>query len=214
MANIIDVAACVVQKHTNLFPELALSTVKLHRLLYYCQVWHLVWHNRPAFSDRIEAWASGAIVPTLWEIHEAGFFSVTLDKPWLGNSKNIDSDLNDTVEKVIAFYAGHNGQWLNDLIMMETPWKLARTGLSPGERGHQEITQASMKAYYESLHPTDKKQKTINRIFLVLRYFTIVSFIAWSAAAAALQMWGPFCFFVFYTIVLFVLGKMSDKNEQ
>ena len=34
---------------------------------------------------------------------------------------------------------------------MEEPWKKARIGLSPTERGHNEITLESMAEYYSSL---------------------------------------------------------------
>jgi uncharacterized phage-associated protein len=32
-----------------------ITTQKLHKLLYYCQAWHLVRFNAPLFTDEIQA---------------------------------------------------------------------------------------------------------------------------------------------------------------
>ena len=33
-----------------------MGTVKLQKLVCYCQAWSLVWDDRPLFSEPIEAW--------------------------------------------------------------------------------------------------------------------------------------------------------------
>ena len=43
-----------------------LDRLKLHKLLYYCQSWHLTWSGRPLFSEAIEAWIYGPVVASLW----------------------------------------------------------------------------------------------------------------------------------------------------
>ena len=40
--------------------------VRLHKLLYYVQGYHLAWQGEPAFPDDIEAWESGPVVASLW----------------------------------------------------------------------------------------------------------------------------------------------------
>ena len=40
--------------------------VRLHKLLYYVQGYHLAWQGEPAFFDDIEAWGSGPVVASLW----------------------------------------------------------------------------------------------------------------------------------------------------
>lgn len=42
-----------------------MSQMKLHKLLYYCQAWSLVWDDMPLFHERLEAWGSGPVVPEL-----------------------------------------------------------------------------------------------------------------------------------------------------
>ncbi|MGH2922383.1 MAG: Panacea domain-containing protein, partial [Gaiellaceae bacterium] len=52
-----------------------MDTWKLQKLLYYCQVWHLVWEGKPLFSERIEAWSNGPVVRDIYDAHR-GVFSV------------------------------------------------------------------------------------------------------------------------------------------
>lgn len=42
------------------------GVVKVHKLLYYAQGWHLTWAGEPLFRERIEAWANGPVVADLW----------------------------------------------------------------------------------------------------------------------------------------------------
>src|SRR5262249_9440233 len=40
--------------------------VKIHKLLYYCQGWHLARYGDPLFNEPVEAWANGPVVADLW----------------------------------------------------------------------------------------------------------------------------------------------------
>lgn len=77
-ASVIDVAEYILTKHGQM------STMKLHRLVYYSQAWHLVWDGVPLFDEEIQAWANGPVVPVLYELHrgeytvEPGFFYAKL----------------------------------------------------------------------------------------------------------------------------------------
>ncbi len=46
-----------------------MTAMKLQKLAYYVQSWHLVRHGRPAFADPIEAWADGPVVRRLFDRH-------------------------------------------------------------------------------------------------------------------------------------------------
>lgn len=55
------------------------------------------------------------------------------------------------MDGVLAFYGDQNSQWLSDLTHKEDPWRKARKGLGPTDRGNREITHESMMEYYSSL---------------------------------------------------------------
>lgn len=44
-----------------------LTNLKIQKLLYYAQAWHLVNFGRPLFADAIQAWDLGPVVPGVWK---------------------------------------------------------------------------------------------------------------------------------------------------
>lgn len=142
MANVHDVACYILKKHGSM------TAMKLQKLVYYCQAWSLVWDEEPLFSETVEAWANGPVVPDLYEKHK-GMFRV---KTWAeGKCKNLTDNQKETIDAVLRVYGDKTSQWLSDLTHKEPPWRDARTGLPPGARSNQRITRAAMAEYYGSL---------------------------------------------------------------
>lgn len=71
-ASVLDVAAHILREHG------AMTHMKLQRLCYFAQAWHLVWTAQPLFPERIEAWANGPVVPVLYQALR-GDFTVDAD---------------------------------------------------------------------------------------------------------------------------------------
>jgi uncharacterized phage-associated protein len=145
-ANVHDVAAYVLAKRGSV------STWKLQKLVYYCQAWHLVWEDEPLFRDRIEAWANGPVIPALYR-HHRGSFSVSTWSP--GDPQRLTAAQKSTIDSVLDFYGDKSGHWLSELTHAEPPWKRARQGLGPADRGNRQITTADMAEYYGGLTRTD-----------------------------------------------------------
>ncbi len=144
MASVHDVAAYILEKKGRM------TTMKLQKLVYYSQAWSLVWDENPLFPERIEAWASGPVVPDLFRHHKGKF---DVDSWPKGKAKHLKKFEQETIDAVLGFYGDKPSQWLSDLTHAEAPWKEARKGLFPTERGSEEITHASMMEYYSSLKP-------------------------------------------------------------
>ncbi len=126
----------------------SITTMKLHKLLYYCQAWSLVWDEQPLFEGEIEAWANGPVVRDLFAYHRGSY---SLSSIPIGNKDLLSMSQKETVDSVLKFYGDKSAQWLIDLTHLEDPWKIARIGLSPNEPGKRVITHASMAEYYSSL---------------------------------------------------------------
>jgi len=141
MVSVQDIAAQIVQLNPGL------TVMKLHKLVYYSQVWHLVWDEQPLFSESIEGWANGPVVPALWD-HHRGMFQVD---SWIGDPSDLSPSEKETVEIVVKFYGHYTAQWLGDLIRSEYPWKKARHGLASNKRGDVAIEHSWMHEYYSSL---------------------------------------------------------------
>lgn len=140
--NVFDVAQYIIENVKGLTP------MKLHKLLYYCQAWSLVWDETPLFNDRIEAWVHGPVVPILFSFHRGSFEMPEIP---FANTSLLSKENKETIESVIKFYGKKSPSYLVDLTHNETPWQDARKGLSPMERGNQIITNDSMHGYYSKL---------------------------------------------------------------
>lgn len=88
--------------------------VKIHKLLYYCQGWHLAWTGTPLFGEDVEAWANGPVVADLW--HDE-------DKSREGPpATHLPEDALGTIGYVVSRYGRLSGKELIRLTHGERPW--------------------------------------------------------------------------------------------
>jgi uncharacterized phage-associated protein len=137
-----DVAAYILEKRG------AMTAIKLQKLVYYCQAWHLAWEEVPLFSERIEAWANGPVVPTLYRVHRRLF---EVNKWPEGNSARLRDNERESIDAVLKTYADFAPWQLTELTHRELPWTEARKGLATGERGTNTISPETMRDYYAGL---------------------------------------------------------------
>ncbi|MBB2944426.1 putative phage-associated protein [Actinoplanes lutulentus] len=147
MATAHDVAAYVLDK---LGP---MSAMKLQKLLYYSQAWHLVWDEQPLFPERIEAWANGPVVADLYRLHRGQF----LISEWpQGDRTRLTPAEQESIDAVLESYGDLDGRKLSHLTHAEAPWADARKGLHPTDRSDIVITHAAMHEYYGSLDAAEE----------------------------------------------------------
>lgn len=91
-----------------------IGKVKLHKLLYYVQGYHLAWEGRPAFVEEIEAWEMGPVVARLWR-HERYRDLSAAGKP-------VPETVRNTVTNVLRRYGHMTGKELIDATHAEDPW--------------------------------------------------------------------------------------------
>ena len=142
MARVHDVAAYIIAKLRSV------DAMKLQKLLYYSQAWSLVWDEKSLFSAKIEAWANGPVVRSVFKTYQ-GHYKVS--HALEGDRTSLTEDERGTVDAVLKFYGDKDGFYLSELTHRERPWMDARKGLAPGEKSDREITRAAMRDYYGSL---------------------------------------------------------------
>jgi uncharacterized phage-associated protein len=145
MASVSDVAKYILDKKPDM------TAMKLQKLVYYSQVWSLVWDEDKLFDSPIEAWANGPVVKELYDIHKGQF---KVDPSSIkGDPSNLTQTQKETIDSVLEFYGDKTAQWLSDLAHMEEPWKKARerVGLGDGEKGYPVIELADMHEYYSGI---------------------------------------------------------------
>jgi uncharacterized phage-associated protein len=142
MANVFDVAQFILEQQGEM------TAMKLQKLVYYSQAWHIVWTDNVLFTNKIEAWKDGPVCRDLWGQHRNAF---RISKIAKAKSSRLSVREAKTIRKIISYYGKKSAQWLSDLTHMEDPWVQARRGLGPDDRSSAEITPKSMMEYYSSL---------------------------------------------------------------
>lgn len=146
MAKAIDVAAYILEKLQSC------DTMKLQKLTYYSQAWHLAWTGNPLFNDRIEAWANGPVVRELYKSHKGRFLLTVGDLPGANTAELSDIHQKEVIDAVCESYGSLSGWQLSQLTHSERPWVEARqkANVSDGERCTEPIDLEVMLEYYQS----------------------------------------------------------------
>jgi uncharacterized phage-associated protein len=144
MANVQDVAVYILRKIGKT------SAMKLQKLVYYSQAWHLVWEEQALFPEKIEAWANGPVVPELYREHRKRF-EVTATTFPDGDPARLTQPQQETIDAVVDSYGKLKAFELSEMTHREAPWKDARQGVPPGAACSNVITRQAMAEYYESL---------------------------------------------------------------
>jgi uncharacterized phage-associated protein len=142
MARVIDVAQYILQRKGEM------TAMKLQKLVYYSQAWHIAWSDETLFRERIEAWADGPVCPDLYQLHRGHFRLANIEG---GDPSRLSEDERDSIDRVLTYYGEKSPQWLSDLTHMEDPWMEAREGVPDRARSQNEITPESLGRYYSSL---------------------------------------------------------------
>lgn len=98
---------------------------KLQKLTYYAQAWFLAWEGRPLFADRVEAWADGPVIRSLWGHYGKQF---TVSEVGGAHPPDLSPDVVDLVDAVLGFYGKFDGPTLSRSTHEERPWLDARGG--------------------------------------------------------------------------------------
>jgi uncharacterized phage-associated protein len=134
-----DVAAAVIDQ---LGP---IDAMKLQKLLYYAQGWHLAITDRPLFLDELEAWRDGPVVKSVFRRHQGR----RLVSDWrTGVPGQLDDQTRQLVELVCACYGHMAGDDLSKLTHSEQPWRHARRGLAADAWSREPITHSALKRYF------------------------------------------------------------------
>jgi uncharacterized phage-associated protein len=144
MASVHDVAVYILQRIGKT------SAMKLQKLVYYSQAWHLVWEERPLFPEKIEAWANGPVVRELYRDHRKRF-EVTVKTFPDGDPSRLSQLEQETIDAVLDSYGKLKAFELSEMTHREAPWKDARRGVPPGVACSNVITKQAMAEFYESL---------------------------------------------------------------
>ncbi len=124
-----------------------ISNLKLQKLVYYAQAWHLAIHDTPLFEEDFEAWVHGPVIPALYqEYQHFGWKPILKDVKKPSFSEDVQNFLNEVSE----VYFGCDAYELERMTHQEDPWVKARGGLPIDAPSSEVISKESMKEYYKA----------------------------------------------------------------
>lgn len=132
----------------------SITNLKLQKILYYLQGWHLGLYGEPLFEDDFEAWRLGPVVPEVYDMFKE-YESRAIDKPT--DDAGLDLPFQDYINSVLAVYAPEQAWTLADMTHKEPPWINARQGLKRNEESNNLIPMSSLKDHFEAMAEQDEE---------------------------------------------------------
>jgi uncharacterized phage-associated protein len=126
-----------------------ISPLKLQKLLYYCQAWHLTIFGDKLMNEDVEAWAHGPVFSSQY----TRFAYIPRNEQIKPKTINLSipefsEESGELLQEVLRTYGEHSASYLEDLTHSEKPWIDARGGLQPYERSNKVISEKSMIDFY------------------------------------------------------------------
>lgn len=173
--NIQDYAAYV--GITMLMKGLTVSPLKLQKILYYEQSWHMVGFGREntLFEEVPEAWVNGPVYPEIYHTYKDMVSGMCDHLSYENFSTNEETASNkgqelmekmqlsgeevSLTERVIMLYGSRTQNQLILLTHSEKPWSEKREGLMPYEYSNTPISLDTMYKYYKARYDRNRGKK-------------------------------------------------------
>ena len=120
-----------------------ISNLKVQKLVYYAQGFHLALYGEPLFLEPIEAWVHGPVVPELYHSFK-DYGSNSIPIPTDIDFSAYDAQTRELLDEVYCVYGQFSAWKLRNMTHEEDPWK------DMIKLGGGVITHQAMKRYFES----------------------------------------------------------------
>lgn len=136
-----------------------MSHLKLQKLLYYVQAWHLVFFDTPIIEDDFKAWVHGPVCLSVWhDLKDVAILNGEVQIP--SSTARADvvkrtegalvKDQIQLIDSVLAEYGKRTAFELECLTHEESPWREARAGIPPEQPSSKVISQSAMRRFYRA----------------------------------------------------------------
>ena len=121
-----------------------ISNLKLQKLAYYAQGFHLALTGKALFPEQVQAWTHGPVSPDLYRAYkEHG--SAALPAPEQFDDTALSPAETEILDEVYSVYGQFSAWKLRNLTHEEAPWVDAYR-----EGANTEISQESMRLFFAS----------------------------------------------------------------
>ena len=132
-----------------------ITNLKMQKLIYYAQAWHLALYGSPLFDERIEAWVHGPVVPSVYRKYKQWEWRPIDSEP---EEEKFDSKTLNHLDEIMDVYGGVSAYDLEKLTHQEAPWQNARKGLPSDAPSNSVISHQDMRDYYKARVDGEKEQ--------------------------------------------------------
>lgn len=162
---------------TMLMKGLTVSPLKLQKILYYEQAWHMVGFGREnqLFDCAPQAWVNGPVYPEIYRIYKdmvpgmcdhlkmrnfvADGEDPAIKEKLLLDKMGLEKEEIALTERVIMLYGSRTQNQLILLTHSEKPWSEKREGLMPYDYSCVEISLDTMHNYYKQRYDRNRGKK-------------------------------------------------------
>lgn len=126
-----------------------ITNLKLQKLVYYAQAWHLANYNKKLFGENFQAWIHGPVIPELYsEYKKFGHLAIQKEIDFKKLSKKINKKTLTYLNEVARVYMPCGAYQLEMMTHKEDPWVNARKGCASDEKCTNVISTTEIKSYY------------------------------------------------------------------
>jgi len=119
-----------------------ISNLKLQKLLYYAQGFHLAIYNKRLFDSTIQAWDHGPVVPEVYQKYKK-YGAKGIPSPKAIDYDKYDDTTKEFLDEIYDVFGQFSAWKLRNMTHTEPPWKNAS-----GVNGT--ISDKSMKEYFKT----------------------------------------------------------------
>ncbi|MCK5413049.1 MAG: SocA family protein [Candidatus Pacebacteria bacterium] len=119
-----------------------MTNLKLQKILYFAQAYYLAKLGKVLFSDNIEAWAYGPVIPSVYGKYKKNGSNPIISEK---DKSTISQEDKESLQKIWDAFGGYSASRLVDITHAHSPWKEA------SQTSNQIISQKSLKEYYTPL---------------------------------------------------------------
>ena len=135
-----------------------MSHLKLQKLLFYCDAYHLAYFDRELVSDKFEAWVHGPVCRKVYDSFKDKSV-LYADISYCYNEGDIDvdaeferltSDQKSLLNDILSTLSTWTGLELERATHSEAPWRNARIGYGEADKCEVEISKSETELFYKN----------------------------------------------------------------
>ena len=132
-----------------------MSHLKLQKLLFYCDAYHIAYFGEELIPDKFQAWVHGPVCRRVYDSlkdksilyadmsYQAGDIDVDAE------FAKLTSDQQVFLKDILSELSSWTAFQLETATHQELPWQDARRGVAPGERCENYISKELTRDYYK-----------------------------------------------------------------